>query len=164
MIIKRKQFSFIDKIKNFFTSNKEKKEITKVETPSSPTSSTPAKRDFITFEEGYKRNYWPAVVILGISSTEGEEDGGWRGFADWMKRNNFFEKGGKLIGIHELSKNDNVNGQDGANMVVLEFSSDTVISPRTRIQYGKNFKWPEDVFCDYNSYYTWYKSGKKLFN
>ena len=163
MIIKRKTFSFFDKIKNFFTSNKSKKEITKTEAPVSSVSVTPVERDFITFAEGYEEDYWPAVVIIGISSTEGEPDGGWMAFADWMKRNSFFERGGRLIGIHELSKDDNVNGKNGANMIVLEFSPDTKISSAARLQYGNNFKWPEDVFCSYNSYYTWYKSGKNLF-
>ena len=146
-----------------WTKSQVKKEITKTESKPSTTPSTPVKRDFITFEEGYENQYWPAVVILGISSSKDEEDGGWNEFAGWMKRNGFFDKGGKLIGIHELSKKDNVNGENGANMVVLEFSPDTVINIGMRYYYRDNFRWPSDVFCSFNSFYTWYKSGKNLF-
>lgn len=164
MIVKRQRtYSLFDKIKNLFSSNKDEIEITKTELTSATTSSIPVKRDFITFKEGYENEYWPAIVILGISSSKDDPNGGWNEFAGWMKRNRFFDKGGKLIGIHELSKKDNINGENGANMVVLEFSPDTVINTSVRLHYRDNFRWPEDIFCDYNSYYTWYKSGRNLF-
>ena len=164
MIVRRqKNYSFFDKIKNLFSSNKSQKEI--ADSSATSTNKLPIKTDYITFKEAYEKDYWPALVVLGIKSDSNKADGGWTSFVnDWMKGAGFFDKGGELIGIHELSKEDNVNGKNGANMLILEFSKDTKVNSGTRLVYGNNFKWPEDVFCDYNSYYTWYKSGKELFD
>lgn len=160
-IIRQKNYSIFDSLKNIFSSNKSKEEISNTITTTKP----PIKMDYITFKEGYEKDYWPALVVLGIKSEYDKVDGGWTRFVnEFMRGAGFFDKGGELIGIHELSKEDNVNGKNGANILVLEFSKNTKINSGTRLAYGKNFKWPEDVFCDYNSYYTWYKSGKELFD
>ena len=162
MIVKRmKAFSLLGKLKNIFTSDKSKEEVggVMIKKP-----SIPVKRDYITFEEGYNKDYWPALVVVRIKSEENKVDGGWTDFVySMMHPKNFFKSGGELIGIHELSKKDNVNGNSGSNAVVLVFSGNTKIDSAVRLAYSKYFKWPEDFFSDYNSFYTWYKSGKKLF-
>ena len=117
----------------------------------------------ITFEEGYNANYWPALVVIGIKNGKNTGDGDWTKFVDqFMVTHNFFNKGGKLENIYTLSPKDNVNGNNGSNVVVLKFSNDTDIDTGARLYYHNNFIWPEDFFCFHNQYYTWYKSGKKL--
>ena len=117
----------------------------------------------ITFEDAYKADYWPALVVFGLKN-DNTPDGGWTNFVTgFMSTHGFFDKGGGLENIYALSKSDNVNGSSGANVVILKFTSDTKINTSVRSYYRDNFKWPEDVFCFYNNYYTWYKSGKRLY-
>ena len=157
IILREKEYSLFDSIKNIFSSNKTQKDFIEEKK-----KKEPVKLDYITFAEGYEKNYWPALVTFGISSDKSKSDGGWFEIAEYLKTKGMFNKGGDLIGIHELS--DNIKGKNGACVVVLEFSKETDINSSVRLSYSKNFKWPEDVFCDYNTYYTWYKSGLKLFD
>ena len=158
IVLRNKTFSLFKSIKNLFSAGKTQKEVMD---QSNSRKQNVLYRD-ITFREGYEKSYWPALVVLHIKSAENKHNGGWEEMADWMLRNKFFEKGGTLTEIHPLSYKDNVNGKNGASAVVLVFSKDTKISSYTRLLYGQNFKWPEDFFCSYNNYYTWYKSGKEL--
>lgn len=164
IILRDKNYSFTW-LKNLFSSNKNQKEITKSDSSdSSPEPNIKKKVIYsdITFKEGYDKDYWPALVVLGIKSDETRPNGGWEQISDWMSRNGFFEKGGALTEIHPLSYKDNVNGKNGASATVLVFSNDTKISSGKRLAYAQNFKWPEDFFNTYNDFYTWYKSGKDL--
>lgn len=119
--------------------------------------------DEITFAEGYNSDYWPAVVIVGIKDDPSKPHNGWVETVELLRKKGLFTKGGTLEAIHHLSYKDNVNGKGGSNVVVLVFSKDTDISSYVRLSLGDHMKWPEDFFCSYNNYYTWYKSGKQLF-
>ena len=153
MIIKRKNFSFINSIKNIFSNKKkENKQISEI-------TSDKVICDKITFFEGYKNDYWPALVCLGIKGDSTKPDHGWSVMENWMISKGFISNG-KLIAAHELS--DNVNGNDGLTVTVLEFSKNTKISSGMRLAFSQNFKWPEDFFTKVNNYYTWYKSGDKI--
>lgn len=158
IVLRNKEFSLLGTIKNLFSDGKSQKEV--MDKSSAP--KKPVVYSEITFKEGYEQDYWPALVVVHIKSSDKEPNGGWETFTEWMQRNKFFEKGGTLTEIHPLSYKDNVNGKEGASAVVLVFSKDTKISSYARALYTQNFKWPEDFFCTYNSYYTWYKSGKDL--
>ena len=96
---------------------------------------------------------------LGIKGDSTKPDHGWSDMENWMISKGFISNG-KLIAAHELS--DNVNGNDGLTVTVLEFSKNTKISSGIRLAFSQNFKWPEDFFTKVNNYYTWYKSGDKI--
>lgn len=159
-IYKIKRFSFFDKLKNIFSNNESQKQVTKNQVSSSTKRSI--QKDIITFEEGYNKDYYPALVVIGIKSDKSLPNDGWDSFIEYFRKNGLFKKGGSLIGIHELSKKDNVNGENGSNVVVLEFDKDTEIDSGTRLMFRDYIKWPEDFFCTYNQFYTWYKSGKNI--
>lgn len=145
IISRRKNFGIVDKISSLFKNNN----------TSQSSGITTIKVDKITFSDLVKKDYWPALVTLGIKDNDdGTPDHGWSKFNDWLKKSNMIS-GGNLIAVHVLS--DNVNGDKGAAANVLEFSKGTKINTSTRLAYSNNFKWPEDFIYNYKS---WYKSGK----
>lgn len=145
IISRRKNFGIVDKISSSLFKNN----------TSQSSGITTIKVDKITFSDLVKKDYWPALVTLGIKDKDdGTPDHEWSKFNDWLKKSNMIS-GGNLIAVHVLS--DNVNGDKGAAANVLEFSKGTKINTSVRLSYSNNFKWPEDFIYNYKS---WYKSGK----
>lgn len=162
IILRNKTYSFLDTLKNVFSSNKNQEDVLRIE--KSSTSLMNKNIDFseITFKEGYEKDYWPALVVIHIKSDEKEPYGGWVKFTEAMAKKGLFKKGGALTEIHPLSISDNVSGKNGASAVVLVFSKDTEISSSVRLAHRDYFKWPEDFFNLQNSFNTWYKSSKNI--
>lgn len=113
-----------------------------------------------TFKELYDMDPWPALVVIGIKEDSTKELNGWPEFFEALRdKFEFFEnpRDVELIGIHPLS--DNVKGKNGSSATCLVFSPKTKISSYKRLVYGQNFKWPEDFFYNFKS---WYTSGKLI--
>lgn len=115
------------------------------------------KLDDITFKEGYDADYWPALVCIGIAPDPKNPVQDWVKMGKWVQESGLINNG-YIVAAHRLS--DNIKGDKGSTVTVIEFSKGTTINSAQRLKYTEIFKWPEDFFNSYNSYQTWYKSGK----
>lgn len=117
-------------------------------------NSTSIRIDKIKFSDLEEKDYYPALVTLGIKGVDdGTPDHSWNKFDSWLKKVNMIS-GRDLIAVHVIS--DNVKGDKGLSVNVLEFSPGTKINSGMRLAYGENIKWPKDFIQNYSS---WYISG-----
>lgn len=158
IILRDKNFSFLDKLTSIFKSGKEK---TNTSSDNKVVQEEPRevkiKAGEITFKELYHTQTYPSLISLGLRCEDPVKD--MELLDNWMVTKKFIE-GGRIKEVYRLS--DNVKGKGGLTVYYIVFTPATKISVGGRLMFADTFKWVEDFTDLNNSYHTWYKTSKNL--
>lgn len=158
IVLRDKNFSFLDKLTSIFKSGKEKTNTSSdnVSIQTEP-EKVKIKAGEITFKDLYNTQTYPSLISMGLRCEDPVKE--MELVNNWMIDKKIIE-GGRIKEVYRLS--DNVRGNGGLTVYYIVFTPTTKINSGARLMFADKLKWTEDFTDLNNSYHTWYKTSRNL--